>query len=430
MTDARVEEIGREELRTVLKLVPNKAFWAKALKKVFKAETLPEFLASRGGKLHADGDAAAKEVAKAAGEVVSSMTGLPEGLTVEQATSVLLQVLALARVRHKDCMTRLLAAVGVKKGSPLDSEAMWAGLTLQRLGRPVPESERGADALLKAVNDGLTDPLGRRLAAVDLTKVKSVAESNAEAKPEEEDSEAKKAGKLTKQRAYRNVRIVFNTLAAASSVEIDAGADGAPRAQKGEGEVMLPGTDPSTPRVLDATLIECESAVTYLLDSSAEDTTAEQIVARFNRFWAAMTKYVSWSDKYKRCVAGAIADTKSMLDQSGEVLEQVLKEERKRKADATAPPLDLEANGPLSKKQRAAEQKRKEEKKKAEERKKKAVAKKEKRKVRLDLIDSTGEVCQRFRQDPKSCTYGDRCKHKHLNPGDDSDDEDVRKRGD
>ena len=154
--------------------------------------------------------------------------------------------------------------------------------------------------------------------------------------------EKKKAGKVTLRRMIANVHLIFATLAAASSCEIEVGTEGAPDVRRGEGEVWLPGgeEDDSTPRTIEATLVECDAAAMYILDHHAArrhadgegDRDVAALVAIFNRFWVVMTKGVSWSGKLKRCVAGAIEDAKTPLDMSDAVLEQVQKEDRKRKS--------------------------------------------------------------------------------------------------
>ena len=425
MADQRVKEIGEEELRFVLKTQSRKAVLAKVIKKLCNTTTLPGLLSSRNGNLCVAGVEATAEIRKIVDDAVKNSSPVEElrGSDKGELISELIQVIAHCRKREGECYNRQQIAVGVKKGSPLDEEALWGGLAAQRLGRQVPEGQRGSTELLKKFNDGLSDPIGRRLAAVDLLKVKSAADTNALAKAEEagEEVEKKKSGKVTLRSAQANLHMIFMTLAAVSSCEIEVGAEGSPEVRRGEGKVMLPGSDDaSSSRTLDASLVECEAAVMYILDHHAhEEGDVAALASIFNRFWAAMTKSVSWSGKQKRCIAGAIEDAKTLLDTSDAVLEQVQKEERKRKAEKQ--PADTPA--PKTKAATRAAKKKDEEKKpnKKEEKKKQETPKSK-------GPHSTGDICNRYRTDPKSCPFGKKCIHKHLNPGDDSEDDDVRER--
>ena len=259
--------IGEEELRGVVRAHGDTATWLKAIKEQLGATTLPQLLAAKGGRLRTASDGELQVLTKVAKDIEAEKNyvvlkrahGNANGLL-----SVLLQIYASARIREKACLERQHASAGLRKGAPMDAENLWEGVAGQRCGRSVPDVERGGDALMRDLWEGLNDAMGRRLAPVALLSVKAAVETTTKEEKDGggEEKEKKKKGRSTKVELVRAVRMVLTTLAAVGSRTLDTAEEGAPVVRDGEGECSIAGEE----CVLDCSYVDCMELANFIID--------------------------------------------------------------------------------------------------------------------------------------------------------------------
>ena len=431
--EARVLAIGREELKGVVTATTNGKEILKFLRKAKKKETLSEFLALDGGKLRKAGDEEAKVLKKLAEEMRAAGGDLAK-VSLDALRDELSEIAESARIRHPECVRRLHLANGLQrdKGTmAIDSEALWDVVVSQRMGRAVGDDDRGSATLLKSLWAGLTADGGRVLPVINLDKVASVGDE--EQKRGEEGDEggdeggARAGSKVSKAEVVRRARIVFYTLAAAASATLTNKRSKAPVSSEGVGDVTARDSTGATVTVtLDVSLAECMDALHGLTDRLLKDADGAAAAATFKRFWAKLRKAVSNAGSTRTSVGEGLLRAGQAMAQSDEVVGMA--REAKKEAPSRAAPAKKapSVKGALKRGAGEAAPAAATKAKKA-----KVVAAEEKKGQQRSgsrKPNSSGNVCGVFRTTGK-CRFGKRCEHKHLRPDDDSDEDDVRERG-
>ena len=433
-------EIGKQELRGVLEPLPHTAEWKEALSTLLSINTLSELLYAKEGKLRKVGE---DEVAAVKEMVAEVRTNGPDALKDETEADLvaqLLQLLGSARAREPEYHKRLHGSAGLKSGSQnattLDADSLWAGLKIQRLGRAVPDEQRAAPTLVKELWEALTDPQGRRLASLQLAKVKSV---NDEKETEEAKGGGRKrptntAGMSALQLGVKRSKVAFTALAAVGSTESDSTLPGAPHRNEDEGKMKVQGKEVQ----LDCTYLEAMEAHDFVVDRMLAGDPTEAGKA-FDRYWSKLAKQVSGNGRHRTTLASGMIQAMRNEESESESVRQTLLKMPAAKAGRTerdkgksvAWAVDRRPAGVTAGKGSPARKPTALEKKKAEEKKKKEEEKKRKRaaanKGKEGKANTSGQICHTYRTTGE-CPYGDKCIHKHLEEEDQSDEDDVRER--
>lgn len=443
---ARAKAVGKEELSGVLAGFADAKDVMKFLKKK-KVETLPELLSMSGGALVETGKDKVKAFEELGTAFLTDCGSTTLGNKGKAAVvHVFLQVMSSAVVRAPSCYKRMHQCTGLtseRTAGAVDVVGLWAGIQRQRGGVAEVDEERGSTKLLKTLYEGLREVEGTRLVPqLQLAGVKTASEEEAKKQQEEEEGEKEETSSskaaLTKRGAVKAARVVFKTLAAAATTELDGDGATQPRYKGEEGLFTVAAQGGEEEHRLDATYVECMDAYNVTADRMMKEDDGPKAAKVFSRFWTALRKSVSSAGKHQMSVGAALARAGSRLeaaDEAAELARPGPAEERttprgKAKGKAGSPGGQKPGKGggrqgggaPREKKRKRAT-----EEEEAAPAKKSAAAKQGAKKGRDGKPNSSGEICWNHRNG-KKCTYGEKCRHKHLDPGDESDEEDVRER--
>jgi hypothetical protein len=420
---ADAESIGRKELKGVLGAFEHSHEWYAVFKKL-KIGTLPKLIMAKEGALRKEGGANEVDAIKAiAADVQRDGGPTIKALGEHDMVSVLLRVLSSARRRLPACEELIHQASGLPKGDKkrdgtVDVEQQWEACALQRLGSAVPDEERGSDKLLTKMYKQLNDSSNRRLASVDLrTDVKSALDESVDDDEEEEEE----GGSKKKERTVLGLagcvvkcKIAFMTLSAAAGNEIP---EKSPlKREPGEGDITSAGAKTVT---LDGSYLDCMAAHQFVTLQMIAAKAAQKSPAEvFYRFWTTLQRRVSaTAHGGKRTVSGAIYLAMEAFE-SAEGVSKLVETKSPPPRKRTSGNAPARGNNSTPRKQQRREENGKAKKKDAASG---AVGRKP---------NSSGELCNTF-YTTGSCPYGARCRHKHLNAGEDKNDtslKDVRER--
>ena len=416
--------INDAELRAVSKASTNGSEWRRFL--IFKKVTgLTQVVAIEQGTL-SDGGWAEKKAAlqklaaeiKAWDDVSDETRAMSEDELMDQIT----ELHAQCRNRAKACMDRMNASNGLPTGGKaqvtMEPSTFWKGAAQQRGNRPVNDRDRGNDKLVQLIGDHIYDVGGRKMPAVTLDKVRSAEEQKAEMEDsgdeddEEEKTKKKKGGKMGKvamgkAAMLQRIFILCNTVGAVCSGHYDP--LGKIEVRKGCGDVKLDGQGKT---VLDCSYAESQEFANFLvlLCSSVE---LAKMQATFDAVWERVRTFVNENSEFGYTVASAFQlarnDSVSAKSIAGEVTQAVKVGGAKQKATPKA------SGGKGAAKRAAAAGKGAPSPKKSKAAKGKKHA----------LANTSGQVCFTYHSTGK-CDYNEKCKHKHVPPGEETDGEDDR----
>ena len=329
---------------------------------------------------------------------------------------------AACRNRVKACMDRMNDSNGLKqtgKGqlTTIDPSTFWRGITPQRGGRPLNDRDRGSDKLVRQLGENLYDEGGRKLQEVMLHKLRSAEdEKAAQADSEDEDEEGgkegkkksgKKGGQVSKSALLHNILILLNSLAAVCTSTVKKESD--ITVDKGCGKVKIDGQGKT---VLDCSLAEAQEFAWFLvLVCSAVER--EKVQATFAAIWERVRMYVNENSEYGYTVASALQrariDAQTAKSIASDVIQATKGGNDRNKETAPA------KGGKGGKRKPEAAGKAAPPEKKAKANKKEDTKK----------PNSSGRLCWTYHTTGK-CSFKDKCIHKHVAPGADSDGEDDR----
>ena len=412
--------INDAELRAVSKSSTNGAEWRRFL--VSKKVTgLTQVVAIEQGSL-SDGDWTEKKAAlqKLATEIKAWADASDEtkAMADDELMDQMTELHAQCRNRAKDCMNRMNSSHGLPTGGKaqvtMDPETFWKGAAQQRGNRPVHDRDRGNNKLVQMIGDHIYDQGGRKMPAITLEKLRSSEEQKAEMddsgdEDDEEKAKKKKGGTMGKSAMLQRIIILCNTVGAVCTGKHDP--LGKIEAKKGCGDVKLDGQGKT---VLDCSYAESQEFAVFLVLLCASVELAK-MQATFDAVWERVRTYVNENSEFGYTVASAFQmarnDSLSAKSIAGEVTQAVKVEGAKQGGKGAAKP-----GGKGAAKRAAGTGKG------APSPKKKKVAKAGKKN---SLANTSGELCHTYHTTGK-CDYKERCKHKHVLPGEETDGEDDR----
>ena len=415
--------LARDELAAIVQNMDHAHAWTQYLISV-KVNGLDDLLAMKSGRLEPTSPerlAAIKEVGEHANAHGPAKL---QALEEDACASAFVKLLSLAKAREPMLLQAMQAAAGLKKGTSglLQEEELWAWVRRQNAGRAFKDGERPSADTVRRFWEGLHDANGRRLADVDLRKVKSAEAQTAGEKKkedgEEDGQEAEKGGKKPfNKKGFRHaIVLTFRALAAVGTTELLAprnGSDGgSPLATGRQGLVELDKAQIH----LDISLPECHEACHYVLEKTAP-LDADAAEHFFVGYWATVKRLVAWNGDHRLGLAGALEGARLETEQSAEVAARVLSASAKTSPGKGGQPPGGGGPPEPTKKQRQRANKKQRETAEAKAAKGTAAAAEDEeaaptKKARRSP-NSTGEICGNWRATGE-CPYGARCIHRHL----------------
>ena len=347
-------------------------------------------------------------------------------LRKEQVTDQIAELHTACRNRAKVCMDRMnasngLAITGKGASTNIDPTTFWKGTAVQRGGRALNDRDRGNDQLVRLLGEHIYDEAGRKLPEVVLHKLRSAEDEKAELVPSDDEEEEgdkeeekkkkkKKKEQVTKSALLHKIMILCNSLAAVCTGAIKKGEIAV---DKGCGSVKLDG---QTKTVLDCSLAEAQEFAWFLvLVCSAVER--EKVQAAFSAIWERVRMYVNENSEYGYSVATALQRARSDTQTAKSIKDEVIQASRGGNPRSRAGSKAKTAPGGKGGKRKEAPAG------KAEPAAKKAkFDAKDKKKSKAN---SSGKLCWTYHNTGK-CPFGDKCIHRHVPPGEDTDGEDDR----